>query len=177
MALFAPNVETASGRFLARAGLLLLAVVLLSGGTLAVWRLALEPFYDAWRSRNWSQVMTKIEAVRLEQDLQGVRVQVQYVYRVDGVTYRSNRYGLYSSSMGNAEAARAAYAELLYSKKAWAWVNPDAPKEAFLERKIYISVALVAIPAVGVVLLGLVLIWAATAAFWQEVRKRWRKDP
>jgi hypothetical protein len=173
MALFAPNIETASGRFFARASLVLLAIVFLAAGTLGIWRLALGPLYDYWRSRDWPQVMTKIDTVSLEKDLRGVRVQVQYTYRVDGVTYHADRYGLYHD-MGNAAAARAAYAELLFRRKAWAWVNPDAPEEAFLERKVYPSVAIVAIPAVGVFLLGVVLLWAAGTAFLQGWRERRR---
>jgi hypothetical protein len=176
MSLFAPNVETASGRFLARAGLLLLAFMLLAGGALGIWRLALGPLYDFWRSRDWPQMMVKIETVSLEQDLQGVRVRAQYVYRVNGVAYRSKRYGLYHN-MGDAKAARAAYAELLFRRKAWAWVNPNAPEEAFLERKIFPTVTLVAIPATGVALLGAVLLWAAATAFWQGLRERRRKNP
>ncbi|GHT93215.1 hypothetical protein AGMMS49545_12080 [Betaproteobacteria bacterium] len=174
MALFAPNVETASGRFFARAGLLLLAVVFLAAGALGVWRLALEPLYNLWRSRDWQQVMTKIETVRLEHDWQGVRVQVRYAYRINGVTYRSGRYGLYRN-MSNAAAARAAYEELLFRRKAWAWVNPAAPKEALLERKIHPLTTLTAIPAAGVGLLGAALIWAAMTAFlqgWRERRER-----
>ncbi|MDR1889238.1 MAG: DUF3592 domain-containing protein [Zoogloeaceae bacterium] len=173
MPLFVPNTETAAGRFLTRAGLVLLAVVMLAGGALGVWQLALGPCYDAWRSRNWPQVMAKIETVSLAQDLQGVRVQVQYAYRVDGVAYRSHRYGLYRG-MGNAEAARAAYEELLFRRKAWAWVNPHAPEEALLERKIHLLATLTAIPAAGVSLLGALLLWAAATAFRQGWRERRR---
>jgi hypothetical protein len=175
MSLFAPNVETPFGRFLARAGLLLLAVVLLAGGLLGVWRLGLEPLHDVWRSRDWPRVMAKIETARLEQDARGVRVRAQYVYRFNGVAYRSDRYGLYRD-MGNAKAARAAYAELLFQRKAWAWVNPDAPEEAFLEREIYLSATFAAIPAAAAAMLGAVLLWAAATAFRQGWRERQRQQ-
>ena len=173
MALLVPNVETATGKFFARAGLLLLAVMMLAGGALSVWRLALAPLHDFWRSSDWRQVMTKIESARLQHDLQGVRVQVRYSYKVDGVTYHSDRYGLYNN-MGNAEAARAAYEELLFRRKAWAWVNPAAPEDALLERKIYPLTTLTAIPAAGVALWGAALLGAAATAFRDRRRPRRR---
>jgi 3-deoxy-D-manno-octulosonic-acid transferase len=173
--LFVPDVATLSGRIQARAGLLLLAVVLLGGGLIGVWRLALSPLLDAWRSRDWVQVMAKIETLALAQDARGVQLRTRYAYRVEGVLYRASRYGLHRGTE-NAEAARAAYAELLYRNKVWVWVNPEAPGEALMNRDIHWSIIVFALPAVAAAALGALLFWAAGSALRQQYRESQRAN-
>ncbi|MDR2637635.1 MAG: DUF3592 domain-containing protein [Zoogloeaceae bacterium] len=160
MSLLAVDTVTPVGRAIARAGLVLLAIILLCGGTFAAWQLAVAPLCDAWRSRNWPQVSAKIDTVHLVTGAQGSRLEVRYRYRVNGEVHRSERYGLYTW-LTHAESLRQAYAELLYAKTARAWVNPSDPDEALLNRDIRWSIACMAIPAVFTALLGAALLWAA----------------
>jgi 3-deoxy-D-manno-octulosonic-acid transferase len=176
MMLLVPNVVILSGRILARAGLLLLALLLLGSGLIALWRLALSPLADAWRSRDWNQAMARIEILSLAQDARGARLQTRYAYQVDGVLYRASRYGLHAD-MDSAEAARAAYAELLYRDKTWVWVNPQAPEEALMNRDIHWLVVAFALPAVAVAALGALLLWAAASALCERYRESRRKMP
>jgi 3-deoxy-D-manno-octulosonic-acid transferase len=171
-----PNVTHLSGRILARTGLLLLAALFLGSGLIATWRLALSPLVDVWRSRDWMRVMAKIETRTLAHDARGVHLRIRYAYRIDGILYRASRYGPHADA-DSAEAARAAYAELLYRDKAWVWVNPGSPGEALMNRDIHWQVVAFALPAVAVAALGALLLWAAARAVRDRHRASRRKMP
>jgi hypothetical protein len=158
--LLVADVATPAGRVIARAGLVLLAVILLCGGAFAARQLAVAPLRDAWRSRDWPRVIAKIDSVRLVTGAQGSRLEVQYRYRINGEVHRAGRFGLYTW-LTHAESLRQAYAGLLYAKTVHAWVNPSDPDEALLNRDIHWPIACMAIPALFTALLGAVLLWAA----------------
>jgi hypothetical protein len=162
----------------AKTGLLLLALLFLGGGTLSAWQLGAAPLWDAWRSRNWPSVAATLEDVALSHmSAQGVKLAVVYRYRVNGREYQGSRYGLHVW-MDNADAQREAYGDLLYRRRIQAWVNPDRPEEALLNREIHWSVALMALPALGATGLGAILFWAAGVghlANWQARLRAIRK--
>ncbi len=180
MRLLIPNVSTAAGRALARAGLLLSALLFLAGGGLGVYLLGLQPLWDAWRSRDWQPVTVVLEQVDLGTSPgagnRGAQVAVSYRYRVAGREYQGSRYGPHVW-MDNGDAQRAAYADLLYRRRAQAWVNPRDPGEALLSRELHWTVVALALPALGAAGLGALLLWAAVVGgrdAWRAARRRRR---
>jgi hypothetical protein len=158
----------------AKIGLLLLAFLFLAGGALAAWQLGGAPLWDAWRSRNWSPVTATLEDVTLgDMSSQGIKLTVLYRYQVEGEAYQGRRYGLHVW-MDNADAQREAYADLLYRRRVAAWVNPEQPEEALLNRDIHWSVVLMALPALGAAGLGMILLWAASVGSMANWQARWR---
>ncbi|MDR3323776.1 MAG: DUF3592 domain-containing protein [Zoogloeaceae bacterium] len=169
-----PDVSSLAGRALAQGGIFLLALLFLGGGGLSAWHLGGAPLWDAWRSRDWPPVTAIMEDVSLSHmGAQGVRVSVLYRYPWEGQTFWGRRYGLHVWT-DNADAQRAAYADLLFRRRTRAWVNPRHPEEALLNRDIHGSVVLMALPALGAVALGGVLFWAAGVGAWRNVRV-WRR--
>ncbi|MCL2021622.1 MAG: DUF3592 domain-containing protein [Betaproteobacteria bacterium] len=163
--------STRRNRVVARVGLLLLAIILFAGGLLFAWRLAFGPLVDVWRSKDWPLVSARIETVQLVAGLEGRQLEVRYHYHFAGRTYYSERYGSYRW-LADSAALEEAYAELLYAKNARAWVNPRDPGEALLNRDISWPVALMAIPACGMIFLGATLLWAALASAREFLREK-----
>jgi hypothetical protein len=149
---------------------LLLALILLAGGSLAAWQLSIQPLWHAWQSRDWPQAPVRIEAVDFVHHATGRRLFVRYRYRVNGQEYRAERYGLYPYAALQA-AEENDYARLLYRRTARAWINPRHPEEAFLNRDVAWMPLATAIPAFGMILLGAVIFWAAGVA----MREAWRQ--
>lgn len=177
MSIFSPDVSSAAGRSLARFGLLLLALLCLSGGGMATWYLGLQPLWDAWRSRDWQPVTVNIQEVQLGGGPgggnRGAKVMVSYRYRVADQVYEGSRFGLHVW-MDNAEAQQAAYADLLYRRRAQAWVNPRDPAEALLNRDLHWSVLGMALPGLGAMAMGGLICWAAISgglANWRAARR------
>jgi hypothetical protein len=163
--------STCQNRIVARTGLLLLAIILLTGGLLAVWQLAFAPMLLVWQSKDWPQVSARIETVQSVTGLEGRQLEVRYHYYFAGRKYRSERFGAYRW-LADSTVLEKAYGELLYTKNAKAWVNPHAPEEALLNRDISWLVALMAIPACAMVFLGAALLWAALLSVEEFVRKK-----
>jgi len=164
-------VSTRKERVVARTGLLLLAIILFVGGWLALWQLVFAPLTDAWRSRDWPQVSARIESVQRVAEFGGRQLQVRYRYHFANRVYHSERYGLYQA-FADASALEAAYAELLYARHVPAWVNPDAPEEALLNRDLSWKPLFLVIPACGMVALGAALLWAAFVSCRDFLRDR-----
>lgn len=164
MRLFAPNVSTPAGRALARAGLVLLALLSLGGGAMGGWFLGVQPLWDGWRSQDWRPVQARVQDVQLVGGPgggnPGAKVLVSYRYQVDGRWYEGWRYGLHQW-MDSADAQKAAYVDLLYRQRVQAWYDPRNPGEAVLNRDLHFIVLAAALPALGLMGLGGVILWAA----------------
>ncbi len=177
MRLFMPNVSTPAGRTLARAGLVLLAVLSLAGGAMGVYFLGLQPLWDAWRSRDWQPVQARVLDVQLGGGPgggnRGAKVLVVYRYPAQGSWHEGRRFGLHLW-MDNADAQKAAYGDLLYRQRVQAWYNPRNPGEALLDRELRGSVLVMALPALGLMALGGWILWAACLgglATWRARRR------
>lgn len=177
MTTFSPDVSSSTGRLLARIGLVLLALICLGGGTIASYYMGIEPLYEAWRSRNWQPVNVRIEDVQLGDGPgggnRGAKVLVSYRYRFADLSYEGHRFGLHDW-IDNAEAQKVAYADLLYTRNTRAWINPENPGEALLNRELHWSAMLMAIPALGIAAMGALILWAAiigTLATWRASRR------
>lgn len=181
MRLFMPNVSTPAGRALARAGLVLLAVLSLGGGAMGVWFLGLQPLWDGWRSRDWQPVQARVLEVQLGGGPgggnRGAKVLVSYRYQVDDRWYEGRRYGLHQW-MDDADVQKAAYVDLLYRQRVWARYNPRDPAEALLNRDLHGSVLAMALPALGLMAVGGWILWAAVLgglSTWQAWRRRLKR--
>lgn len=177
MRLLLPDVSTPAGRAVARAGLVLFALLALGGGGIGVYGFALQPLWDAWRSRDWQPVSAQIIDVRLSGGPggghRGAKVLVTYRYAVAGHWYEGQRFGLYTW-MDDADAQRAAYANLLYRQRVKAWYDPRNPAAALLDRELRPSVQVLALPALGLMALGGWILWAAYLgglATWRARRR------
>jgi len=163
--------STRSNRVMARLGLLLLAIILFAGGLLAVWQFLAGPMLLLWRSQDWPQVPVRIESVQSVVGMEGRELKVRYLYYYDDKAYHSERYGAYRW-LADAAAFEEKYGELLYTRSAKAWVNPQAPEEALLNRDISWPVLLLAIPASAMIFLGAMLLWAAMASASEFLRRK-----
>lgn len=162
---------------MARIGLVLLALICLGGGAIASYYMGVEPLYQAWHSRNWVPVTVRIEDVQLDYGPgggnRGTKVLVSYRYRVADRIYEGHRFGLHDW-IDNAEAQKAAYTDLLYTRNTRAWINPENPGEALLNRELHWSAMLMAIPALAIAGMGGLILWAAivgTLATWRASRR------
>lgn len=171
MRLLAVAVSTRKERVIARTGLLLLASILFVGGWIVFWQQVVDPLTDVWRSRDWPQVPVRIEAVQLVAGVKGYQLEVRYRYRFADRVYQSERYGLYHG-YADPSTLEAVYAELLYTKRMFAWVNPKNPEEALLNRDFSWPTVFLAIPACGMIFLGALLFWAAFVSARDFLRSR-----
>lgn len=146
----------------ARLGLVLLGILFAGGGSLAAWVCAGAPLVDAWQSRDWQPCPAELLSLDLETGA-SARLLVTYRYRLGGVTFIGTRYGLHAGP-DDADAQRAAYVDLLYRRRLTAWVNPHAPHEALLDRRLHVPVLLLGIPALAMAALGGFILLAAGQA-------------
>jgi hypothetical protein len=170
MRIFFPDPSSVLGQALARLGLVLLAFIFLAGGGFASWNLGGAPLWQVWKSRHWQPVTATLEDVTLTpMGAQGVHLVARYRYAFGGRSYTGGRYGPHLW-MDNAEALRSAYGDLLFRRRAQVWVNPARPEEALLSREPHWSVVALALPALGVMSIGGVLLWAAVAGSLASLR-------
>ncbi len=147
-----------------RTALVLAALLFVAGGSLSFWFLGVQPLWDAWRSQDWKPVTAQVQELSVGPGPDGgnrsLKVVVSYRYQVDGRSYLGHRYGLHGW-MDNREAQQAAYEDLLYRHRVQAWFNPEDPAESLLNRDLHWTIVAMALPALGALLMGIVILWAA----------------
>jgi hypothetical protein len=154
-----------------RAGAGALAALLLAGGLgfLGISGLA-GTIYDGWRAKDWVKV--RAELIRVD------GTDASYAYTWEGRKLTSSRVGSLrfrgSSEVDDwddriADALATAYAEKM---PVTAWVNPDEPSEAMLDREVRWMLILVLMPfSIGIAALG---IWGFLAFGARAIGWDWR---
>ncbi|MCD8521139.1 MAG: DUF3592 domain-containing protein [Saccharospirillaceae bacterium] len=124
-------------------GVIAFGSIFLAVGLLVAGITAGKPFVLYLESQGWDSVpvtITRLELIpKYDEDSVTWRVEASYQYFVDGNTYYNNSVSLSSGSdnIGN-------YWQLLYSRlntdkqrqQAYAYVNPDDPQRAYLDRSL-----------------------------------------
>ncbi|EKF74224.1 hypothetical protein A11A3_09500 [Alcanivorax hongdengensis A-11-3] len=151
---------------------------LVAGLALMVF-VGLKPLFHYWQSGSWQQVPARVLSSELHRhrgdDSTTYSVTARYRYEFDGRSYTSNRASLYSGSdnfddywqqlAGRLERAR------LRDYAITAWVNPQAPSQAYLDRTLRWS-AMVFGVTIGAVfsLVGGGLLWLFNRSSRQRQR-------
>lgn len=169
-------------------GMLLLFGSFLGLGLLLLLPMVVAPLLEGLATRSWMEVPATVldSQVRTHRDSDGhtYSADILYRYEVDGVEFRSNRYGLLAESTGYRESHEEIVARYPPGSRTTAFVDPDEPWSALLHRGVgglvwaaLVPLFLVAFGACGV---GYVLGWWQPAgnrqgtgtASWMPVRRR-----
>lgn len=150
----------------------LLAALLLVLGSVASYRLALQPLATAWRARTWVEVPAVLDRVAYV-DGYTAQLQISYHYWRDDRMYMANRYGVHDG-LDEAGRLRDVAATLYRKQRIRAWVNPAEADEAVLDRSPHWGVVLLAVPALLLALAGAGLLWLSVRGWlceWQAGRR------
>lgn len=161
---------------LIRVALPLLGVHLLVAGTLGVVSFLLLPLFEAMHSRQWTPVVATLESARVERaELLRVRplpaLEVRYSYRYRGADFVGSRNDLHHG-LDTPAGVRNRLVMVEDGRALTAWVNPDKPAQALLDRSLNWGVMVLAVPAAVLALVGGLLVFIGMVA-WNDWRPMW----
>lgn len=142
-----PDAEHRPGMIRRGLGLALktIVIVLFAGIPLAFVVFTGKEIHDGIAARFWQPVAAQLESVELKrrQDSDGQtvwQVRAGYRYRFDGREYRSDRVSLHYGADNLGDYHQRVYARLDAARRAGksvtAWVDPDQPSRAVLDREL-----------------------------------------
>lgn len=142
----------------------IVGVILMIAGMLGIVTFAVLPAFEALGSRNWEQVEARVESVVLLPPPSPVHpplssLKVAYRFERDGISYEGFRTdphaGMNSWTRGSEMLGRLKAAPVVS-----VWVNPADPSESMLDRELRWAVLMFAIPALGLLLVGGIMVFA-----------------
>lgn len=157
----------------------LLGVALLVSGLFGVVSFGVLPLVDAMRSRQWTPVPATLEAVRLA-PAQLLRnrplpaFEVRYRYQFDGADFVGTRFDLHNG-VDHRGAVKAHIARLPVGTELTAWVNPNSPDQAMLQRSLNWPLLGLVLPFGAIGLIGGLFLLGGMVA-WNDSRSLLRKD-
>ena len=118
------------------------AAVFLLAGLAAMYFIALKPLFPYWPTDSWERVPAQVLDSRLNRSTSDgsttYSVSARYQYQYQGRTYTSESVSLYGGSDNFDDfwqrLARRLEQARLAQQPVLAWVNPDQPEKAYLER-------------------------------------------
>lgn len=118
------------------------AAVFLLAGLAAMYFIALKPLFHYWQTDSWERVPAQVLDSRLNRSTSDgsttYSVSARYQYQYQGRTYTSESVSLYGGSDNFDDfwqrLARRLEQARLAQQPVLAWVNPDQPEKAYLER-------------------------------------------
>lgn len=155
----------------------LLGVVCLTAGLLGIVNHAVLPMTEALRTRNWVPAVAVVETATVRPAALGLEpssldmLVVRYRYSFGGKSYVGQSYGPHHG-LDRAPVHEEALRALGAATAVTVWVNPAAPEQAVLSRKLRWPVMALALPALAMCLVGGLLVFAGMVA-WNNWRS-WR---
>lgn len=151
----------------------IVGVILMIAGMLGVVTFAVLPAFEALDSRDWEQVEAKVESVvllpppsRVHPPLSSLKV--AYRFERHGISYEGFRtdphVGMNSWTRGSEMLERLKAAPVVS-----VWVDPADPSESMLDRELRWPVLMFAIPALGLLLVGGIMVFAGMLS-WNVTR-------
>ncbi|WP_416391131.1 DUF3592 domain-containing protein [Alloalcanivorax xenomutans] len=118
------------------------AAAFLLAGLAAMYFIALKPLFHYWQTDSWERVPAQVLDSRLNRSTSDgsttYSVSARYQYQYQGRTYTSESVSLYGGSDNFDDfwqrLARRLEQARLAQQPVLAWVNPDQPEKAYLER-------------------------------------------
>lgn len=158
----------------------LLGVTMLVSGFSGVLSFGVMPLFDAMRSREWTPVSATLIDARVEpanvlrsRPLPAIKLEVSYTFQ--GEAYVGSRYGLHDGFAAG-DVAEARVQALRARESLVAWVNPQNPRDALLDRSLDWQLFIMVVPFAAVGMVGGVLLLGGMVA-WNEGWRRPRRDP
>lgn len=166
----APPLHVRAAALCLRLSVPLAGVFLLTLGLLGALSWGLLPVMEAWSARHWQRVPATLQQVTVHAQADGLlspfnTVEVSYRYRIEGVERVGRRLDVHD---GRAVGGRAAViAEAVRGEAGLrVWVDPANPARALIRRELRWDVVVFVLPALGMIVAGVVLLFAGMVA-WQ----------
>lgn len=165
------------------------AILMVAGGLWGTWVCIAQPLRDAWQTRDWVATPAVLDEVWIQgsggfwrpPEREGkidrearmasmpygqLSLHVRYHYTVGDQVYESTGYGLHRY-LSDGDHVRQAAAEMYRRQDVVAFVNPQQPSQAVLNRQLYWVVFLFGLPAIGMGLIGGMMVWSSVLTLLQ----------